>query len=933
MCSIKRTWRQYTIVASLVFYVLSFVIPVALPQVAKAAIDVNYNLGGNVYVNGEPIWSGFGVKVLVNGAERWATVGSGGWYEFRDGNALPAGTYTLQHNQNCSSNAPLQITVPAPNNRAPNINLSCPTNTLSGYAYINGKPAWKGFGIKANLGTLSTKWAVVENDSGWYQFRDGSALIAGNYTISHNHNCPSNMPVQWAVPAANNLGPNIDIKCPMYPLHGYVYINGKPAWKGFGVKAVLADGSEKWALADDNGWYDFKDSNQLIAGSYSISHNHSCPSNAPVQISIPANNNVGPTININCPSYTLDGYVHIDGKPAWVGFGVKAVLADGTQKWALVENNQGYYQFKDSNSLIAGSYSIGHNHNCPSNMPVQWTVPAPSNHGPNVEITCPLYSLNGYVHVDGKPAWIGFGVKAVLADGTTKWALVENDQGWYQFKTDNRLIAGTYTIHHDYNCPSTTPVTIDIPASNDRGPDINITCPGHSLNGNVYVDGQPAWKNFGVKAVKDGNTFWALTDANGNYSFQNLPAGTYYVGHNHPCNTDGGNPVTMNLDGNKTYDFRIICNTQPTPTPSPNPIPFPGVCNNGDGVVYRDIPVVESAEFPVFQGPGYRITGVIKADLEGTMCPEDTFQGGEPSSDVGLQAHSQYYDLTIYKNGKIGTSLETSGPQSVEFACNNLVEQIYNAKYYGECYVSYNVSLYEPGTDIELKGSVKLALHFYLEGEQIGLKFVLALGEIQKAVLNVDIKTATLLIVVPTVFYVAAVIAPYISLTASQFVFLGIPVDPGPTAAAVYPRSSPSEVLDEVQTTMGDYFAENSTLRALDSSFTQASGIHIKADGFHPNGKVYLLVLNVGKLFPTESALVEQTMAADENGSIDTLIDVPEKHSDSILVLAIDIDEFVVDSQAYLQQTISMIPFTGAVAVVHPKGVEVTNVYLPLIQR
>ncbi len=402
---LTRRWRHIVTITSLVVYVLTFAIPVAMPKVAKAETDVVYNLGGYVYVNGQPVWNGFGVKVIVNGAPRWATVGSGGWYEFRDGNALPPGTYTIQHNHGCPSNAPLQVTVPAPNNRAPNLNLNCPTYTLGGYVYVNGRPAWKGFGVKANLGSLETEWALVENDSGWYQFRDGGALIAGNWTIGHNHTCPSNMPVQWSIPASNNQGPTININCPTYSLHGYVYVDGKPAWEKFGVKAVLGDGTVKWALTDANGWYDFKDANALIAGNYTISHNHPCPSNAPVAISIPAANNQGPTININCPAYPLTGYVHINGKPAWINFGVKAVASDGTVKWALVENDQGFYQFKDTNRLAAGNYTIHHDHPCPSTTPVSISIPATNNRGPDINVTCPTHALSGKVYVDGKPAW------------------------------------------------------------------------------------------------------------------------------------------------------------------------------------------------------------------------------------------------------------------------------------------------------------------------------------------------------------------------------------------------------------------------------------------------------------------------------------------------------------------------------------------------
>lgn len=929
MRTIIRRWRSIVTISSLVVYVLSFAIPVALPRIAKAELEVVYNLGGYVYINGQPAWNGFGVKVVVNGAARWATVGSGGWYEFRDGNALPPGAYAIQHNHGCPSNAPLQVTVPAHNNRAPNLNINCPTHTLAGYVYINGRPAWKGFGVKANLGSLETEWAVVENDSGWYQFRDGGALIAGTWTIGHNHNCPSNMPVQWGIPAPNNRGPDLQINCPSYPLHGYVYVNGKPAWEKFGVKAVLSDGTEKWALTDTNGWYDFKDSNALIAGNYTISHNHNCPSNAPIAISIPASNNKGPDIHINCPTYTLTGNVYVDGRPAWIGFGVKAVLRDGTEKWALVENSQGFYQFKDANRLIAGEYTIGHNHNCPSNMPVQWSVPASGDRGPNVEITCPTHTLNGHVHINGTPAWIGFGVKAVAADGSEKWALVENNQGWYQFKDANRLAAGSYTIHHNHNCPSTTPVSINIPATDNRGPDINITCPTHSLSGTVYVDGKPAWEKFGVKAVKDGKVTWALTDGNGYYSFQNLEPGTYSVGHVHPCTTDGGNPITVNMDGNKTADFRITCVSEPSPTPAP-PNPFPYVCGDGGGVRYRDFGLYESPEYLIYQGAGYKITSVVKFDLEGTACPEDRYQVGSPESDVGLQLHGKYYDVTMSKRGKLSTNLALDGTISPEFSCGDMIEEIYMQKYVGSCRVGYNLAGYVPGSDIEVTGSYYIQFNFYLDGDQIGLKFAIAMGDIKNIVAQMDFQTATQTFVLIGSLTLFGIVQKYFLSITLLFPYLNIP-DPGPAAASVA-SASLSNLTDEVQMTMGSYFATNSSLRGLDAEWQTETAIKLHSAGFRPSGHAYLLVMKVGALSEGETALVEQVVAADASGVVDMVVDLPNVDT-SVLVLLVDMENFATEFNAYLKQTIPDITFTGAVGVVHPRGGESTSVYLPLIER
>lgn len=553
-----RRIRQVVTIVCIVVYLLANGIPHADPtKVAQAA--GTFTISGMVTVNGQAVWDGFGVKITGSrGTTMWAET-SGGWYQFT---GFSSGTYTIGHNSSCTPNAQ-QIVISGSTRH--DIHLTCPTYTLGGYVAINGKPAWKGFGVKATLGDWSTKWGEVVTDDGWYEFKGSNALIAGNYVIHHNHNCPSTTPVPISIPATNNRGPDINLECPTYTLNGYVKINGVPAWKGFGVKATLADGTTKWAVVEtDDGWYEFRDASRLIEGNYVISHNHSCPSNAPIPIGIPATNNRGPDLYLDCPTYPLNGKVYVNGEPAWKGFGVKATINGWMSKWIQTQGDDGYYEFSGSNALLEADYLIHHNHPCESNTPAGIHVPATNNQGPNIYITCPdaKHPLYGYVSVNGRPAWKGFGVSAVRKNGSTKWVLTD-ENGRYEFSGDDILTEGEYTIRHNHDCPSNNDVPVWIPSDGNRGPDFDIRCPAYNLYGYVTIDNEPAWKGFGVKAsLKDGTTVWALTDENGRYEFQGdlgLIEADYTIHHNHPCPSDSPVNIHVPAAGNRGPDIRLTC--------------------------------------------------------------------------------------------------------------------------------------------------------------------------------------------------------------------------------------------------------------------------------------------------------------------------------------------------------------------------------------
>lgn len=478
--------RTISFVTRFIVFTSMFLLAVSISHEATGKSQETHTLYGFVYINGTPAWEGFGVKATRddNSAVFFAVVeGTEGRYEFKGENALPEGIYVIDYDYPCPApDIPMNLGIPAVDNRGPNIHIECPTHKLHGNVYINDEPVTAGFGVKASINGWGTRWATVVGDEGYYEFTD---LIEGDYLIDHEYPCDSNMPTGQHVPAADEQGPNLYLDCPdlEHPLFGYVYINGKPAWSGFGVEAVRKGGTTKVAFTDVDGKYEFTDENILTEGQYTIRHNYQdCPSNNDIIVTIPAGENRGPDFVIECLRYPIHGFVSINGSPAPPGFGVKAMIGDETF-WTVVEGTEGRYDFEEDNALLEGEYTIHHDHPCPSDTPKTVQVPVKDNTGPDINLTCvvPTYPIHGFVIINGEPAPEGFGVKATFGEDGVIWAVVRGDDGLYEFKDENALPEGEYVIDHDHPCRSNTPITIHVPVANSRGPDVNLTCvPGVS---------------------------------------------------------------------------------------------------------------------------------------------------------------------------------------------------------------------------------------------------------------------------------------------------------------------------------------------------------------------------------------------------------------------------------------------------------------------
>ncbi|QQS43761.1 hypothetical protein IPM65_06525 [Candidatus Roizmanbacteria bacterium] len=892
-----------------------------------------YTLGGYVAINGKPAWKGFGVKAtLGDWSTKWGeVVTDDGWYEFKGSNALIAGNYVIHHNHNCPSTTPVPISIPATNNRGPDINLDCPTYTLNGYVKINGVPAWKGFGVKATFGDGTTLWAKVETDDGWYEFRDASRLIQGNYVISHNHSCPSNAPIPIGIPATNNRGPDLYLDCPTFPLHGKVYVNGEPAWKGFGVKVTINGWMTKWIQTQgDDGYYEFSGGNALLEADYVIHHNHPCESNTPAGIHVPAANNQGPNIYITCPDtkHPLYGYVTVNGRPAWKGFGVAAARKNGSTKWVLTDTS-GRYEFSGDDILTEGEYTIRHNHNCPSNNDVTVWIPSNGNRGPDFDIRCPAYTLYGYITIDGTPAWKDFGVKASLKDGTTVWALTD-ENGRYEFKGDVSLIEADYTIHHNHPCPSDSPTNVHVPSTGNRGPDIHLTCGSFNLTGRVTVDGSPAWKTFGVKAVgSNGKSYWALVhDNDGHFAFSNLPRDTYYVGHVHNCATEEGNPVTIDLTTDRSADFNIKCQPSPVPTPTPIPIDPPGGCV---GLETRERPMQQYSIKQDFVA--YYIVSKATSTLKSNACPGAIFTIGDITTGklLSFGSHGSYID--VYNDGRIKTNIEsiTANPK---FECGLVWEVITNKKYAYSCETSYGASANLPNLNGNITLNTKIEHEVHVRGDQLALSLAWSISEMTRKVESINIQLTDPNTVVG-IFGLGMIGMILYNMSLKFFVFPIFWGEPSPEPAAVASSLSdelPEEILSDLKAAIGEGAATKGVWSEMEVSREGPSTLKLQADGFSPTGGVYVLVTEDELSFPNEAPLHEGSYSADTDGHVYLQIPLSALSEKPLVVIAVDLEDFRSQYARYLKGDIDEIHYRGTAAVLHSDNVT-SSLYLPLVER
>lgn len=358
----------------------------------------------------------------------------------------------------------------------------------------------------------------------------------------------------------------------------------------------------------------------LTPGTYNVTlsgldANYKIATTNPIPVTISTSNVTGQNFGVN-QYLSINGKVYIDNSHDCTG---TTKYQDATIPFTLTSSSgtptTDYTASGNSYSipsLTPGTYTL--NFTAPSGYQVSSctggflsgtptqakpdvTIPSspPSNATQNFYIT-PIYSISGYVYNDGNgngtfentttdPAFSGatvsIGTTSVTTDATT---------GSYTF--DN-LTSGSYTV--SITLPSgykqvialvTQPITVDSTTGNRTG--INFLIQGFRISGTLWVDydynGARDFNDLNGNSIKDpgepytdigyssgttiklsgGASKTATTDANGDYSFDDLIAGDYTVTLDTPSNYSSTytgalvNPWTiLAISTDTSHDFSI----------------------------------------------------------------------------------------------------------------------------------------------------------------------------------------------------------------------------------------------------------------------------------------------------------------------------------------------------------------------------------------
>lgn len=218
-------------------------------------------------------------------------------------------------------------------------------------------------------------------------------------------------------------------KATEHQLRGMLYTN---SWVELTITATASDGKVYYANVGP-GVYTFFKTNPLPDGIYTLHHNKDCPSNTPITINIPALNNQGPDISIQCPTYPLIGYVTEKGIPITRTYRVYVQYPNTSFIEAELYEG-GRYEFSGGRALLAGVYSLRvYVEQCTTEpVTISVTIPAPNNRGPDFDINCTLtptptntpaspYDLGFRPNLNGYQ----FNNQALFPTGSTLWSMFE----------------------------------------------------------------------------------------------------------------------------------------------------------------------------------------------------------------------------------------------------------------------------------------------------------------------------------------------------------------------------------------------------------------------------------------------------------------------------------------------------------------------------
>jgi len=504
---------SYTVTPSLASYTFS---PTSTPVTIVAANStgnnftataVTYSISGTVSGNATS-----GVTMTLSGAgSATTTTGGGGTYTFT---GLLNGSYTVTPSLTGNVFTPSSTAVIVSGANVAGTNFVAASNVVPTYTISGTVSGAVTSGVTVALSGASTG-SVVTGVGGTYSF---SSLVSGSYTVTPTLTGYTFSPTNIAIAslAANSTGNNFTataIPPATYSISGTVSGNATS-----GVTMTLSGAASATTTTGGGGTYTFTG---LSNGSYtvtpSLAGNVFTPASLAVGISGANSTGRNFTAASNvAPTYTISGAVS-----GAATSGVTINLS-GAGTGSVVTGVGGTYSFS---SLVAGSYTVtpsltGYTFS-PTNIAIASL--AANSTGNNFTATAiPVsHSISGTVS-----GAVSSGV-TIAVTGTATAGTTTDGSGNY---TVNGLFDGNYTVTPSLAGYTFTPNSTSVPMSGANVTGKNFTsavyvAPTYTLSGTVtgvYVQGVTV-------TLSGAGSATTTTNASGNYSFANLPAGTYTV--------------------------------------------------------------------------------------------------------------------------------------------------------------------------------------------------------------------------------------------------------------------------------------------------------------------------------------------------------------------------------------------------------------------
>ena len=442
----------------------------------------------------EPSCFGFSdgaISLNVSGATapyQYSIDGGITWQTSNTFNALAAGTYTIQieDNNGCSYSASETITQPTV--------LVVSQGNVTNVSCFGGNDG--SLSVNASGATAPYQYSI-DGGNTWQTSNTFNTLTAGTYTIDikDNNNCSDNV--------------NITITEPTILVVSQATITNVSCFGGndgsLSVNVSGATAPYQYSIDGGNTWQNSNTFNTLTAGTYTIDikDNNNCSDNINITITEPNQVNISTSftepschggsngsISLNVSGATAPYQYSIDGGNTWQTSNTFNALATGTYT----------IQIEDANGC---NYSTSE------------TITQPTQ----INITT---SFN-------EPSCFGFsdGAISLNVSGATAPYQYSIDGGitWQTSNTFNALAAGTYTIQIEDNngCSYSASETITQPTVLvvSQGNVTNVSCFGGN-DGSLSVNASGATAPYQY-SIDGGNT-WQTSN-----TFNTLTAGTYTI--------------------------------------------------------------------------------------------------------------------------------------------------------------------------------------------------------------------------------------------------------------------------------------------------------------------------------------------------------------------------------------------------------------------